>query len=116
MATLKTWLIDSALSSGIVVSEPSVSGRHCLLARTTQGYTIEDLRSTNGTFVAGVRIDGATPIQPGDRVTLGPSVPMPWTDEGVQFPHPRGSSGSEPRPTTTSCSTTPGSRAIMRGS
>src|SRR6476469_2768718 len=33
--------------------------------------TVEDLGSTNGTFVNGNRISAATPLRPGDQVRVG---------------------------------------------
>jgi pSer/pThr/pTyr-binding forkhead associated (FHA) protein len=37
-------------------------------------YWVEDLGSTNGTFVNGRKIDGAVPVRRGDRVQVGRSV------------------------------------------
>ena len=39
---------------------------------------IEDLGSTNGTFVNGTRLAGEIRVVPGDAITLGRSIPMPW--------------------------------------
>jgi pSer/pThr/pTyr-binding forkhead associated (FHA) protein len=57
-----------------------VSGRHCRLTKTAEGFLLEDLGSTNGTFVNGIRIDSITTVSPGDTITLGQSVPMPWPE------------------------------------
>src|SRR4051812_41240948 len=35
---------------------------------------VEDLGSTNGTFVNGNRVSGATPLNPGDQVRVGQST------------------------------------------
>ncbi|MES1171684.1 MAG: FHA domain-containing protein [Bacteroidota bacterium] len=54
----------------IYIADPSVSGRHARIINGSQGIEIEDLGSTNGTFVGGQRIDRAR-LRNGDRVTLG---------------------------------------------
>ena len=36
-----------------------------------QGWTIEDLRSTNGVLLNGERLRGSRPLQIGDRIELG---------------------------------------------
>ena len=45
-----------------------ISGRHCALEFTPQGYTLTDLGSRNGTFV---RISEATVLEHGDFIFLG---------------------------------------------
>jgi hypothetical protein len=47
------------------------SGRHARFVRGPDGDSVEDLRSTNGTFVNGDRLRGARPLAPGDVVTIG---------------------------------------------
>jgi len=46
-----------------VVNVPSVSGHHCRLTRDENGFVLEDLNSTNGTFVNGERIRGAVRVR-----------------------------------------------------
>ena len=41
------------ITNDIVINDPEVSRHHCRLTRTPGGYTIEDLGSTNGTFITG---------------------------------------------------------------
>jgi FHA domain len=47
------------------------SGRHARFAHGQDGDVVEDLRSTNGTYVNGERLDGARVLRPGDVVTIG---------------------------------------------
>lgn len=47
-----------------------VSGRHCRLVRHGDATLIEDLGSTNGTYVNRTRIAAATPISSSDEVVL----------------------------------------------
>ena len=57
----------------VVLKDDSVSGQHARLRRRGGRWEIEDLRSTNGTFVNGERVDGAAPLRPGDVIAVGTS-------------------------------------------
>lgn len=48
-----------------------VSARHARLEPRPDGTWVEDLGSTNGTFVNGARVDGARRLQAGDVVRVG---------------------------------------------
>jgi transcriptional regulator with PAS, ATPase and Fis domain len=61
----------------LTIADPTVSGAHARITRVPQGdgeFVIEDLGSTNGTYVAGRRIDGPTKLRPGSIVFLGSQV------------------------------------------
>ncbi len=73
-----TWLIGARDDCQIVVNQLQVSGHHARLTRTSGGYKVEDLNSTNGIYVNGARIACAAEVAPGDSVTLGLTTPMPW--------------------------------------
>jgi ABC-type multidrug transport system ATPase subunit len=77
-AAAESWLIGSSSECDLVVSHATVSRRHCRLTLTGGTYELEDLQSRNGTFVNGVRIGGPVPVTRSDRITLGPTEPMPW--------------------------------------
>ena len=47
------------------------SGRHARFAHGQDGDVVEDLRSTNGTFVNGERVSGRRVLRSGDVVTIG---------------------------------------------
>jgi hypothetical protein len=51
-----------------------VSRRHARLAWTGTEYIVEDLGSTNGTFVNGERVSGPRALRSGDRLQLGDQV------------------------------------------
>ena len=55
----------------VVLEDTGVSRRHAELRPGPDGWTVEDLGSTNGVLVNGVQIDGPHPIQTGDRIELG---------------------------------------------
>jgi pSer/pThr/pTyr-binding forkhead associated (FHA) protein len=75
---MRTWMIGNGEDCDVVVAQPRVSGRHCRLTETADGYVLEDLGSSNGTYVNGERIAAETRVSAADRITLGALVPMPW--------------------------------------
>jgi predicted component of type VI protein secretion system len=58
----------------VVLSDPEVSRRHAVVAESPEAFTIEDLGSTNGTWVNGERIAGPEPIRAGDEIRFGNTV------------------------------------------
>jgi len=61
----------------LTIADSTVSGSHARISRVPQGndeFLIEDLGSTNGTYVAGKRLDGPTRLPPGSLVFLGSQV------------------------------------------
>lgn len=63
-------LVGSARSADLRIDDPTVSARHARIGGDARGIMIEDLGSTNGTYVDGVRIQRAW-LTPGLRVGLG---------------------------------------------
>jgi ABC-type multidrug transport system ATPase subunit/pSer/pThr/pTyr-binding forkhead associated (FHA) protein len=84
MAARRQWLIGRSANCDIVVDQPGVSAQHCRLTETANAVVLEDLGSTNGTFVNGLQITAPVRVARTDRVTLGLSVPLPWPD-GIKF-------------------------------
>jgi pSer/pThr/pTyr-binding forkhead associated (FHA) protein len=54
-----------------VIDRPTISGRHARLKRTGERIILEDLGSSNGTFVNGQRVEGSTEVRFGDLIGLG---------------------------------------------
>jgi len=55
----------------VVVADTEVSRRHARLEPTAQGVLVTDLGSTNGTWVAGRRVDEPTLAVPGQLIGVG---------------------------------------------
>jgi hypothetical protein len=60
----------------VVVNDAEVSRKHARLTRSGGSYILEDLGSTNGTFVDGQRLMGPHALRPGDLILLGENVTL----------------------------------------
>jgi predicted component of type VI protein secretion system len=63
-------LLGRQLSCDVVLGELTVSRRHARLVFRDGHWVIQDLGSTNGTRVNGVRV-GRCELHPGDHIDLG---------------------------------------------
>ena len=54
-----------------VPADGYASARHARFHRGADADMVEDLHSTNGTFVNGERLTGSHRLQPGDVITIG---------------------------------------------
>jgi two-component system response regulator GlrR len=62
--------IGSRPDSDLRLDDPTVSRKHAEISRTAEGYLLQDLGSTNGTFLNSVRVDRAY-LRDGAVVTVG---------------------------------------------
>ena len=67
-------LIGRDRSAAIWINDESVSRRHALVTIGDDGAFLEDLGSKNGTFLRGLPVMKATPLEDGDEFTLGEMV------------------------------------------
>jgi pSer/pThr/pTyr-binding forkhead associated (FHA) protein len=67
-------LIGRAPSCTLVLDDDYSSSRHARLYPDGGQWFVEDLGSTNGTFLDSRRVDAPLPVQPGARVKVGTSV------------------------------------------
>lgn len=59
------------VNNAIVLDDEFVSAAHAALTYRGRAWYVEDLGSTNGTFVNGSQVDGLAPIAFGDEIQLG---------------------------------------------
>ena len=67
----------------IAINDAEISRRHARMELRGSAYVIQDLGSTNGTFVNGTRISGMQVLNPGDTVSFGEGIVLvyePVTD------------------------------------
>ena len=72
------WIVGSGSGVQIRVRAPWVSRRHCRIWRDRGEMFVEDLKSTNGTYVNGVPVEGKVNVRDDDVVTLGRKTRIPW--------------------------------------
>jgi pSer/pThr/pTyr-binding forkhead associated (FHA) protein len=72
--TKEVSLIGRDVTNDIVIGDAEVSRQHARITRTPGGYVLEDLGSTNGTFVNGERLTTPRVLNPGDLIALGETV------------------------------------------
>lgn len=72
------WLDQNACTIGrgssnmLVLDMPGISRNHAMLqAGPSGGFLIADLRSTNGTYLNGLRLEQVAPLRDGDRIEMG---------------------------------------------
>ena len=63
--------IGRDVNNAIVVDDQFASAEHAILTFRGRAWYIEDLESTNGTFVNGAAVDGVAPLGYGDVIQIG---------------------------------------------
>ena len=63
--------IGRAIGADFIVDATMVSRVHCRLTAGSGEIELEDLDSTNGTFVNGQRVDKRMRVKAGDRIGVG---------------------------------------------
>ncbi|MCA1984407.1 FHA domain-containing protein FhaB/FipA [Nocardioides nematodiphilus] len=67
-------LIGRGADAAIVLDDDYVSTRHARIASSGDQWFVEDLGSTNGTYIGSVRINQPTAIAVGTRVRIGKTI------------------------------------------
>jgi pSer/pThr/pTyr-binding forkhead associated (FHA) protein len=96
----------------IILQDPESSRRHCRISWQGGQYVIEDLGSTNGTFVNGVQLTTPQMLSPGDSIGIGQTAlvfqmagghgrypyqsPPPLQAQAYSSPSVSGSSSAQP--------------------
>lgn len=67
-------LLGRDLANDIPIGQPEVSRRHARFFKDGGDIFIEDLGSTNGTFINGTRISSPQQLRPGDAIMVGENI------------------------------------------
>ena len=70
----KEFRIGRAPNSDLVLDDDYVSAQHARLQKVEDGWLLQDLNSTNGTFVDGVRIGAPVSLKPETQIRIGKTI------------------------------------------
>jgi pSer/pThr/pTyr-binding forkhead associated (FHA) protein len=70
----ESFTIGREPGNGIVINDAEISRKHARMVQVGTSYTIEDLGSTNGTFVNGVRLTAPHTLRPGEVIAFGEQI------------------------------------------
>ncbi|HEY46550.1 MAG TPA: FHA domain-containing protein [Anaerolineae bacterium] len=74
--TKEVTLFGRDVTNDIVLADAEVSRQHARLTHTPGGYVLEDLGSTNGSFVNGERLIAPRTLNQGDLIGFGENVTL----------------------------------------
>ena len=113
-------IIGRDASNSIAINDAEISRKHSRLSFQGGKYVLEDLGSTNGTFVNGQRLAGPVVLKPGDVVSLGEQIVLMYDvinyDPGATIASPRAARMAPPPVSTcysTRCSTCSNANASL---
>ncbi|MCA9910689.1 MAG: FHA domain-containing protein, partial [Anaerolineae bacterium] len=69
------------LSNDIVIQDPEISRFHMRLRRDPDGYTVEDMGSTNGTYVNNLEVTQPYPLKANDVLRLARQVRLQFVTQ-----------------------------------
>ena len=70
--------IGRDITNRIVINDAEISRKHARLTLQSGAYVIEDLGSTNGTFVDSQRLIGPHMLRPGETIMLGEKITLEY--------------------------------------
>jgi ABC transport system ATP-binding/permease protein len=87
--TQEQLVIGRSAPAGLIITHPEISRRHARLLVQQGNYVLEDLGSSNGTFVNGQRLQAPRTLTNGAEIQLGTQVKLvfnmqPAVDESAQ--------------------------------
>jgi hypothetical protein len=89
-------------TNDIVIQDSEISRNHARITRRGAGFLVEDLGSTNGTFINRQQVSSPRALVPGDEVGFGENVVLVFEGEGaaatVAAPSARGRNATRQAP------------------
>jgi hypothetical protein len=102
--TKEVTMLGRDVTNDVPLGDAEISRQHARLTRTPGGMVLEDLGSTNGSFVNGDRLTSPRLLQPGDILGFGENVTLtfestaPGAAATVMGPAARGAPAARPVP------------------
>jgi DNA-binding response OmpR family regulator len=94
-AESRRWLVEKEVTAlgrwadnDVVLPDRLVSRHHAHIRRVGSQFFLEDLNSTNGTFVNGERVASPHILQDGDSIQIAPRFQMRFVDSASTAPMP----------------------------
>lgn len=91
----QTFVLDQDLltvgrdpGNDIVIGDPQVSRHHARIRRQGSLMVIEDVGSTNGTYINGMLLTNPHTLTPGDVVSLGDAITLTYHEMAVATTEP----------------------------
>lgn len=78
-------VIGRETPSDVVYHIPTISKRHFMIKHQGGGFVIEDLRSTNGTYLNGLPVHEPVPLRDGDEIVVAITLKHPKGARVFQF-------------------------------
>jgi hypothetical protein len=91
-------LVVGRTGSDVELADPEVSRRHATFRDVDGGIAVEDLGSSNGTFVNEQPVQGIVTLKPGDAVRFGNTVWRLGGGEGATVAAPTPAAAAAPEP------------------
>jgi hypothetical protein len=82
--TKEVSMMGRDVTNEVTIGDAEVSRQHARLTRTPGGFVLEDLGSTNGTFVNGERLVSPRVLNSGDLIGLGENVTLTFEGTAVE--------------------------------
>jgi len=75
------FIIGRELINDLIISDPEISRKHARIFKKNNKLYLEDLNSTNGTFLSGKQVNKPAQLKSGNLINLGKSIVLEFVVE-----------------------------------